>query len=329
MGWVSGRSQPIGPAGVACIAGSVRGRPIARQREGRRAISARLLQALVIASWLAQGSTALAAGLPQDCQLDSGETHTAARVLDGETLVIDEGREVRLAGILAPRAADIGAATWEVEMEAARTLGDLVAGLPVSLHFGGRRVDRYGRLLAQAVAIRSGEAVWVQGHIVSLGMARAAPLAGSETCLTDLLRLEETARKAGRGLWQAPAYRVRDAARPDDLVRLGPTFHILEGRIVSVGGSRSHVYLNFGKDRRQDISVSIARKDAKSLSVDGKSARRDLAGRFVRVRGWTAPGAAMTIEAVAAAQIELIDAPTITSRRRPWPRTGARRTPRR
>ena len=51
-------------------------------------------------------SPALAQPREPDCVSKNGELHSVVRVLDGETLVIDGGGEVRLIGALAPRAWD-------------------------------------------------------------------------------------------------------------------------------------------------------------------------------------------------------------------------------
>src|SRR5690349_22284561 len=88
---------------------------------------------------------------PTPCTLEPGPTHTVARVLDGETLVLDDGTAVRLIGALAPRARDAGAqsGTWPPEIRATKFLSDLVLGKTVKLAFGGRKRDRYRRSLAQ------------------------------------------------------------------------------------------------------------------------------------------------------------------------------------
>ena len=53
------------------------------------------------------------------CTLEPGPVRTVARVLDGETLILDDGKAVRLIGALAPRAHDAGAAAgaWPPEIE--------------------------------------------------------------------------------------------------------------------------------------------------------------------------------------------------------------------
>ena len=68
---------------------------------------------------------------------------TVARVLDGETLTLDDGSVVRLIGALAPRARDAGDApgAWPPESEAVKALSDLVLGKKVKLAFGGRYLN--------------------------------------------------------------------------------------------------------------------------------------------------------------------------------------------
>ncbi len=44
------------------------------------------------------------------CTLEPGPVRTVTRIVDGETLVLDDGKVVRLIGALAPRARDAGAA---------------------------------------------------------------------------------------------------------------------------------------------------------------------------------------------------------------------------
>src|SRR5688500_18451436 len=74
----------------------------ARTRRALRAAMAGTLGALLGAS----AATASAAE-GTACELEAGPRRTVARVVDGETLALDDGSEVRLVGALAPRAAAI------------------------------------------------------------------------------------------------------------------------------------------------------------------------------------------------------------------------------
>ena len=59
----------------------------------------------LVGAWLAiAAQTAQAQPRAPDCGLRDGEMRSVVRVVDGDTVVIDGGSEVRLIGALAPRA---------------------------------------------------------------------------------------------------------------------------------------------------------------------------------------------------------------------------------
>ena len=118
-----------------------------------------------------------------------GPTRSVSRVVDGETLALDDGSELRLIGALAPRAIDAdaepGAWGWEIKtIEALRTL---VLGKSVELAFGGDRHDRYRRLHAQAYLIEGDQRRWIQGRLLAEGLSRAYTIAGNRACAPELL----------------------------------------------------------------------------------------------------------------------------------------------
>lgn len=91
-------------------------------------------------------------GLAEEaCKLEPGPTHSVARVLDSETLLLDDGSEVRLIGALAPHLAgqDLDGPR---EREARRLIEEMVAGRDVELKPAGRKHDRYGRHLARSTS---------------------------------------------------------------------------------------------------------------------------------------------------------------------------------
>ena len=93
------------------------------------------------------------------------------RIADAETIVMDDGAEVRLIGALAPRSTSPGAAEWPPERAAREALERLLLGRNVELKFGGRRSDRYGRLLAQVFVSDGPDKVWVQGRLLEQGLS--------------------------------------------------------------------------------------------------------------------------------------------------------------
>jgi endonuclease YncB( thermonuclease family) len=230
-----------------------------------------------------------AAEAPACADLAPGPTHTVARIVDGETVVLDDGTELRLVGALAPRAmdADVEAGRWPPEAMAIEALRALALGKSVELRFGaGERRDRYGRRRAQAFLIEGGGRRWVQGVLLQQGLARAYALPGGGSCNLELLAAERAAREARQGIWSEAAYQVRPADRPAELLRYRASFQIVEGTIVSVGQTRGRTYLNFARDWRRGFSVALKRGDAGLLGEAHAGNLKDLEGRRVRVHGW-------------------------------------------
>ena len=149
--------------------------------------------------------------------LEAGPTRTVARIIDGETLALDDGTELRLIGALAPRAIDAGAdpGLWPLEVAAQEELRALILGKPIELAFGGERTDRYGRLQAHAFWMEGDQRRWVQGHLLQQGLARAYGQAGNRACAKEALEAERMAREARRGLWADAAYRARPEPVPE------------------------------------------------------------------------------------------------------------------
>jgi endonuclease YncB( thermonuclease family) len=217
----------------------------------------------------------------------SGTTSSVTRIIDGETVALDDGTELRLIGALAPRAIDVGAdpGAWPLEVAARAELGALILGRSIELAFGGERTDRHGRLQAHAFRMEGDRRRWVQGHLLEQGLARAFVQAGNRACAQELLVAERVARQTRRGLWADAAYQVRPAGSPLALSRYRSTFQVVEGRIARVAQARGAIYLNFGADRRA-FAVSLRRGDRGHLLGAYAGDARALEGLHVRVRGW-------------------------------------------
>ena len=111
--------------------------------------------------------------LASGCEgLRDGPRGTVSQIVDGDTLMLDNGLIVRLIGIQAPHLAlgREGLADWPKSPESKQALSDLTLGKPVLLRYGGAEKDRYGRLLAQ-VFVAGDESLWVQQQMLTRGMA--------------------------------------------------------------------------------------------------------------------------------------------------------------
>lgn len=215
--------------------------------------------------------------------LPAGGQARVVAVVDGDTVTLDSGQDVRLTGIQAPKLplGRPGFPTWPLAEEARAHLVRLVLNHGVTLHVGGADRDRHGRLLAHLV---TDDGVWAQGRLLADGFARVYTFADNRALADVLLSHEQTARAAGRGIWALPWYAIRPAD-PDRLAADIGSFQIVEGVLVAAARVGSMVYLNFGRDWRTDMTVQLP---ARLLDAFADQGRDPLAwaGARLRVRGW-------------------------------------------
>ncbi len=211
------------------------------------------------------------------CTLEPGSTHVVARVEPSGSLILDDGREVVLMGALL-------ATPPQPENGPNPALRALLEGRPVELAFAGRRFDRYGRLLAH-VFVRTGEQrLWVQGHLIEAGLARAYALPGHTTCLVELITHEQRARQRASALWGQAHFQDRDVSDARALLRYRDTFQSVVGRVENVVKVRGETVLIFTAEGLSGFNVTIPRPARASTS--GLKSWSDLRGKTVRVRGW-------------------------------------------
>ena len=238
-------------------------------------------------------------------------------VSDGATLLLEDGRSLRLAGIepaAPPMAAEPGQ-SWPLAEAAAKALADLALGQRLTVR-GEARTDRHGRLLAQVVR---GDGLWLQGELLARGLARVHTRPDARALAREMLAAEAGARAAERGIWRTRAYAVRPAD-PEALRRDRDSFQIVEGRVLRVTKAGGDVYLDFGEDWRTDVTVHIGRAALREFVAAGIDPL-SYEGRTIRVRGWVGLRAGPLIEATHPEQIERLDSGSPPAR--PMPRSSS------
>ena len=234
-------------------------------------------------------------------ELAAGGAARIVEVVDGDTVVLDTGEQVRMVGIQAPKL-PLGRPyfpTWPLACEAKGALEALALNRVVTLSFGGRRLDRHGRLLAH---LHRADGLWLQGEMLRLGLARVYSFRDNRALVPEMLALEATARDARRGIWADRFYAVRRAepgAAPYD------GFELVVGRVLDVAERRQRSYLNFGADWKTDFTVSIETRHRRLFEAEGWDLAT-LKGRLVRVRGWVKRFNGPLIEVTHPEQIELL-----------------------
>jgi micrococcal nuclease len=255
----------------------------------RRNISASALAiGFVAGSWLS-GAAA------QSCVGETQEARAAA-VPDARSIMLDDGRTLRVAGI--ESFALLAGEADEAEEALRDRLTAIVSGMPLRVQLTSVDPDRYGRL---AALIASLDGATVQETLAREGLAIAFSTDAPLPCFDRILAAEEEARREVRGFWTRGTL---PEARPWALQPLVGRFAIFEGVVISVGNRRATTYLNFGTWWQEDVTVEIAAEDRDRFG--GEAPLAALMGQRVRIRGFLEDKAGPMVAVQSPMQIEVL-----------------------
>ncbi len=193
-------------------------------------------------------------------------------VLDGDSLVLAGGQQVRLSGINAPEFGKHDLPDEPLAQEARAALRELVQGKTVTLVSAPEPYDRYGRLLAHVWLPQTGN---VQEMLLRRGLAVMVAIPPNIERLGAHQAAEQTARAARLGMWAHPYY-VPIAAE-----RLRPVdtgFRFVSGHIRKIWRSEQNLHLLMSARFRLLVSVD----DLGYFERDPTALR----GRHIVARGW-------------------------------------------
>lgn len=206
------------------------------------------------------------------CPLPSGlPTVSVQRVVDGDTLKLSDGRNVRLIGINAPELAHHGRNAEPLAEAARRRLQTLVSESDgrLSLQVGSQARDRYGRTLAH-VYDRSGHNL--EARLLAEGFGYLVAVAPNSALVACQQAAEQQARTARLGLWARSAVQT-----PEQITQGG--FALVTGRVLSVQRNRGGIWLELDAGLVLHVAVKLQDQfDWPSLQA--------LTGRRVQARGW-------------------------------------------
>jgi endonuclease YncB( thermonuclease family) len=232
---------------------------------------------------------AIAAGCAFEPQ---GEGRVAA-VIDARTFRLDDGREVRLAGV-EPVASEKAKET--------AALSAIVGGRVVTLRGEDDAPDRYGRQPA-FVFLASSETP-VQALLLSRGEALVSAAVTHKDCASVLAAAEGAARDSKQGAW-ADATAIKNAESPGDILAGTGRFLVVEGRVLSVRQAGATTYLNFGRNWTRDFAVTIPKRMLPAFEAAGL-VLKSLEHQRIRVRGWVEARNGPRIEVLRVGQIEVV-----------------------
>lgn len=240
---------------------------------------------LIIAFVLAAGHTAFAA----PCQFEAQGEGRVARIVDARSVRLDDGREIRLAGI-------------EATSTTKQALTSLLVGRDVTLRSTDDTPDRYGR---QGALVFIGESdTSVQAVLLAQGDALVSAEIADKACATALISSEAEARRQKKGSWADPSA-IKNAESPDDILAGIGRFMVVEGKVLSVRQAGAMTYLNFGQNWTRGFAATISKRNLPAFESAGMPLK-SLENRRIRVRGWVEGTVGPRIDIRLLGQVELL-----------------------
>lgn len=218
-------------------------------------------------------------------------THIVTAIVDPTTVILDNKKVVRLAGIELP--------IYPGEKEslyaavAVQRLQALYLGQKVVL-FETRKADKgrmnaTGQIMGHIVKREDGKEYWAQKIMVEEGMMRALPTLSNPEGAQALYNAEDAPREERQGLWGTQAWSVKD---PNSVNAYMGTIQVVRGTVANVSTRNNLTYVNFGRDWRTDFTILIDAQTRRALLRAGLNPL-SLAHKNIEVRGfiedWNGP----------------------------------------
>ena len=224
------------------------------------------------------------------------------KVIDPLTFMGEDKNLYALSGIDIPAEATAKA---DITLEASKTLALLIEGKELKLYVTKNRekgrINRMNQPVVQAELKQ--DSIWVEGELLAAGLARVRTTPSNPEMVEQMLKLEQSAREAKRGLWADSRLQV---LAPDTSAGHDNTFQIVEGAPKAAAITQNMIFLNFGDDYRQDFTVGIPSNLRMAFARKGIDPLK-LAHVKLRIRGWMQSYNGPFIEIDHPEQIEILE----------------------
>lgn len=196
-------------------------------------------------------------------------------VQDGDTLMLNDGRRLRLIGINTPELGNTSGGAEPGAIAARDRLRQLtfVSQQQLSLRFDQERTDRYGRLLAHAF-LANGHSLTEQ--LLSEGKGTQLVVPPNSWQASCYREAAQTARQQRVGIWALPEY------QPIAVAQLNPRsagFQIVRGRVSHLSNSAPAIWINLVGN----LALRIERTDLDNFRGTDLAG---LVGSEIEAQGW-------------------------------------------
>ncbi|MDE1461763.1 thermonuclease family protein [Spartinivicinus poritis] len=206
-----------------------------------------------------------------NCQLPGPwQSAALAKVLDGDTLLLETGEKVRLIGINTPEHATEKRRAEPFAKQATRAVKVFFNNQhTIKLQRGREPKDHYGRTLAY---VARSDGMLLSEYLVSYGLAFYLAIPPNLQLLPCLMKAERQARRQQTGLWEH-----YQPITVQNIKQAG--FSLVAGKVEKVSQAANGVWIDLvGK-----LTLFIPRNNLKYFS---RSSFDQIKGRQVEVRGW-------------------------------------------
>lgn len=202
------------------------------------------------------------------------EVVNVAKVYDGDTIRLTDGRKIRLIGINAPELAKGQRPAEPLATAARQALQSLLSRTAkIGLIKGIDQNDRYGRVLAHIFA-QNGENI--TATLIARGFGFAISVAPNVRLQRCYFSAEASARARQAGIWNNPYYLARLANKLTDTDK---GFRLVRGEVTGIGRGKKNIWLDLG----ERFAIKISQRD---LHYFSNMSINSLLHKTITVRGW-------------------------------------------
>jgi micrococcal nuclease len=198
-----------------------------------------------------------------------------SRVTDGDTVVLSDGRRVRLIGINTLELNSALAQDKHWALAAKTELEKQIQTKRVSLVPGIEEFDRHGRTLAH---LRLADGSSAAETLISKGLGLSVSVGLNQRCAHQYEQTERLARHARLGIWQKPGNWLNSGKKLTGSER---GFQLVTSTVVKIKELKNHTSLELQNGLRVTLNKQFF-ASPNNTSIQAKNLR----GRRIEVRGW-------------------------------------------
>jgi len=225
------------------------------------------------------------------------------QVVDGQTLIVNNTTTLNLPAVYIP---------WEFDTQQGKYGKRAKDFLEKHLNdkfirvYQSRNKDR-GQHNAlghsSSYVVRADDDFFVQVEMIKQGLAFAYPTQTHFEIADMLYEAEAVARSERKGFWADEQWQIMNE---DKAMNADNRFAIIEGTVKKVAARNNIIYLNFGDNWRDDMTIAVNSVLRRKFSKAGMNIMQ-LSGKTLRARGWIRQYNGPYLQVFHPSQIEVIE----------------------